>query len=368
MALALAGCSKDDPSKTNGQPSKPKEDPAVAAAKRKAAAEARTEKIATLTAQRDKLKGELAAAEKAIKDLAIKHEAEEAGAPNLRKMQRYFLQLQKDSRREASRLKTMEKQYDAVKQAAALAATSEIKRLQGELAAYEAQYDDAMSSWRKVADEAATGAVEESPVKKDLDAIRVIRTRWFDATPKSRVGKASGGEKSSISSKFRTWIKEDKIRTRVIDDVLKGKHAPKGKTVDSYDFTDLDFFILLEVHEADLDRKNIVEELKGLGESMKRADSIMVKADAVRAAIDAKMTEGGGDLEIYADLHARLPGQRTKVDSLAASVSAMLAVFSEADSASESRSKAMDEAIQARDAAKNAVREATKKLRAMGAR
>ena len=363
------GCSKDEPKNTGGGSGTTAVDPAAqkkAEEAKKAAAAARAEKLATLRKKRESLSTEYEEAKAAIPALEKKHAEDEGNAPDTRKLQRYFIQLRRDTTKAESRLNAMRRQFDEVKESASKLETDEIKKLRKSLADLERDYDKAISSWRKFADEAEAGAVKESPVKQDLEAVRLIKNEWFKATPKTRAGTAGSGEKSSVSSRFRAWINQDERRAKVIGDVLKLPMAPRGRTVANYDFTELSFFVLLEIHEADLDRKNIVAEIKGLGESMAKADAIMAKADVVREQLAQKEQAGGGDLEVYSDLKRRLPGQESKVTSLKASLEAMSAMFGELQAADQKRDKEMDEAIQRRDNLKKELAQVTRELRSLG--
>jgi len=372
-ALALAACGKDDPSTTTttttgGTPAKKQPDPAAAAKKREAAAAARKQKIAALEKTRDDLRAKAKDLTAAVATLEARHAEEEKSAPDLSKLRRRFMQVSRDSNNEASRLRTMERQLDEVRASAEKAATGEIKALREKLNVLDKQHEKASDAFRKLAQEAELGVVDESPVKLELDTVRAVKQAWFKATPRARAGLAAGSEKAAISTKFRQWIGEKPLRGKVVTAVLTQSIAPKGLSASSYDFSNLDFFILLELLEADLDRKNVVEEKKGFEEDYKKVEAIELKQEALREKIAEAMAKGGGDLEVYDDLSRRVPPLRKKVAELNQLVQEYANLFGEADTATDRRDKEMDEAIKARDGAKKELAKAVRSLRSMGVR
>jgi chromosome segregation ATPase len=128
--------------------------------------------------------------------------------------------------------------------------------------------------------------------------------------------------------------------------------APKGKTPDTYDFSELDFFILLSLMEEQLERANIVVEKKELTESRGKLDEIQKELDTIDEKIREQMLAGGGELQEYEEIEERLPGAQALAASLAERVTGLRESLKELDAAKERRTREEDEALAAIDAAR----------------
>ena len=195
------------------------------------------------------------------------------------------------------------------------------------------------------------GAVEESPVKKDLDTLRAVKAQWFSATPAARRGTAKDSDKKAISDGFKSWLGELPDRKRVVDQALRPL-GPKGKTPDTYDYSDLDFFILLSLAEEQLERANIVVEKKELTESRDKLDTIQKELDAIDEKIREQMLSGGAELQEYEEIQERMPGVQELASSLAERVAALRESLKELDAAKERREREDEEARAALEAAR----------------
>ncbi|MHC4549444.1 MAG: hypothetical protein ACYTEZ_11780 [Planctomycetota bacterium] len=333
-------------------------------AKRKAAAraQAREERIKVLKGRRDELRQQVQELQRSLTDLDRKHAEEKKGLPNPRTLRPYLMRLIRDSSRESSRLRTMERQFGELEQTVAEAKTTgELKALQDQAKEVEARYWKAHSGWMASLEDAKYGTVEESPVKRDLDLLRAVRGQWLRATPAARRGGLGAQERKIVNDGFRAWLGEVADRKRIVGQVI-------SKSPDQYDFTDLEFYILLSIHELELDKQNIVLEKKELDENRVKLEAIEKELDRLREQIAVKLTEGGGDLEQYQDLVSRLPGQRTKAEDLQRRVNEYQALFDELDATLQRQLKEQEEAGAGLEQAEKELRSIKAELRKLGAR
>lgn len=263
--------------------------------------------------------------EKTLKEMEARHADEKKGLPEVAPLRRSYIQAITDARSKESELAGLQERHAELKKLAESAVRGKLKELREERAKIQARYDAIDGAWKKSREDVATGTVEESPVKRDLDTVRAVKQQWFLATPLARRGTAKESERKIISDGFRGWLGEVTDRKRVAGQVLAQPLGPKGKTPDTYDFSDLDFFILLELMQEQLERQNIVVEKKELTESRGKLDAIQKELDAVDEKIRKQTLEGGEDLQEYEELLDRLPG----VQQLASGLSARVAALSE---------------------------------------
>jgi hypothetical protein len=227
-----------------------------------------------------------------------------------------------------------------------------LKELRGERAKIEARQAKIQDAWRESMEEARLGTVEESPVKKDLDTIRAVKRKWFEATPLARRGTAKDGERKIINDGFRGWLGEAPDRKRVVGQVLGLPEAPKGKTPDSYDFTDLKFFILLELMEEQIERQNVAVEKKELSENRAKLDAIQAELDAIDRQIHEQMVAGGDELQEYEELVDRLPAAQKSASYMSERVSALRGTLKQLDELKERQSREEDEVLTTLDKAR----------------
>jgi len=313
LFLAVS-CGKDDStgsgkSKTEvaKQPVKAKVDPAEVARKQ-AEAEERKQKAVEAKKARKKeialLEGKLAALEKTNK--------EEAGKlPDRSKLRRRLSGMIRDSAQAKSIYDTNQRRYDKLEKVVKGAATAEIKKLQTELTKAEKAYYAVLSGVKEERAALALGIVEETQVQKEIKALRAAKQEWFGATRETRRGGASTAERSKASSAFKSWINGEPLRKAVV-----AKALPDGQTPDSYDFAELEFYLLMEILEDDLDRKNFADEKKTISSNDKKLVAMEQAIDALNEKIAEKMMAGGGEMEEFTEIAEDLPAQKRKAESL----------------------------------------------------
>lgn len=290
--------------------------------------------------------------ERALKEQEARHDQERKGLPEVSPLRRSYVQAIKDASDKQRQLAEMQERFAGLKQVAEGAASGKLKELRAERAKIKERQDAIEDAWAKSREDAATGTVGDSPVKKDLDLVRAVKAQWFAATPVARRGAAKESDRKSINDSFRTWLGEQPDRKRVVGQVLSQPLGPKGKTPDTYDFTELDFFILLALMEEQLERANIVVEKKELTEARGKLDEIQKELDAIDDKIREQMVAGGGSLEEYEDLQDRLPAVKSLASDLAERVAALQETLKQVDQMKERQAREEDEARAALDAAK----------------
>jgi len=321
-------------------------------------------------AEREKLeigKEEAAVSVKALKDalakLEKKHAEESVGMVSPRDLRPYLMGLMRDSNTETARLESMEKKLGGLeKKVAATSATGELRVLQDKMQKTEDRYWKAHSGWMASMAGARHQAAAESPVKRDIDMLRAVRGEWLKATPSARRGPVPSNEKSIINNGFRAWIGELPERKRVVSEILKQPNGA-GSGPDSFDFTDLDFYLLISLRELQLEKLNIVEEKKERSEDAVVVEAIEKEMDALREQIAEKLTQGGGDLEQYQDISSRIQEQRTKAADLQRQVEEYQAVFADVEATKTRHMEELDVASRKLDEAEAALRKATDALR-----
>lgn len=371
LGLVVA-CGDKEPAKSN--PAKSGGTKNVArtdgdAAQKKAAEEA-AEAAAKLQKERDALEqrkrdlqSEVAALKEKLRAMDARHAKELADVGNVQQLRQRFIVARRTMFEASSRYEKMQKQFEEIQGVAQKSITSELHDLNEKMTEVEKRYRDALSGWKDSLEETHISRAQASPVKRKLDALRLAKRHWFEATPVARSGSAGASEKKIINEAFRTWLGEDEARTAVITEVLAQPGAPSGKTPATYDFTALDFYVLMEIYEDVLDRQNIAVEKKELGENAKKVEKIEAEMDKLRNEIAEKMAAGGGDLEVYEDLRTRLPGQRQKVETLQREVEELQKALKEIEGLRQRQDKEADETARALDAAEQELRDINKKLR-----
>jgi len=292
-----------------------------------------------------------------LRALDKKHAEETKGLADPRQLRPFLMRLRQDSATASGRLHTMERQYEELKKTVAKTKVSgELKQLQDKLAAVDKRYWEAHSGWVASREEARFSPIEESPVKRELDVLRAVRTEWLRVTPAARRGSVAANEGKIINDAFRAWMNEKAERKQVVSKIL-------AKDPTGYDFTGLAFFLRLSVRELELDKLNIVEEKKVLDESKKKLEVIEKEMDKLRDQVAEKLSEGGGDLERYQDLGSRMEAQRKKAAELGRMAEEYQQIFADIEATKERQLEEQDEAARALEAAEKELREADKELR-----
>ncbi len=263
--------------------------------------------------------------EKTLKEMSARHADERKGLPEITPLRQIYIRAITDARSKESELAALQQRHAELSKLAESAVRGKVKELREERAKIKERYDAINDAWQQSKEDVATGTVVESPVKKDLDTVRAVKQQWFAATPLARRGTAKESDRKIINEGFRGWLGEVPDRKRVVGQVLAQPLGPKGKTPDTYDYTDLSFFILLELMQEQLERQNIVVEKKELTESRGKLEAIQKELDAVDELIRKQMLEGGEELQEYEELLDRLPA----VQQLASGLSARVAALSE---------------------------------------
>jgi len=294
--------------------------------------------------------------EKAIKDMEARHEEERKGLPEMGPLRSTYIQAIRDARAKESELLGMQERYEQLKKFAESAARGKLKELREERAKIEAQKSVIQDAWRQSQEDVAHGTVAESPVKKDLDTVRAVKQQWFAATPLARRGTAGESEKKIINDGFRSWLGDVPDRKRVVGQVLAQPLAPKGKTPDTYDFTDLSFFVLLELMQEQLERQNIVVEKKELSESRVKIEAFDKELDAMDEKIREQMLAGGEELQEYEELVDRLDGVKQTAAYLSTRVGELNAILKQVVELKDRQSREVDELDRALEQAKKQLR------------
>jgi chromosome segregation ATPase len=305
-----------------------------------------------LQKKRKELQTKIADLEKSVKEMEARHEEEKKGLPDLGLLRRTYTQAIIDARSKELELQRLLERKEELKRFAESAARGKLKELREERAKIAERQDTIQDAWRKSAEEAALGAVEESPVKRDLETIRAVKQQWFVATPVARRGAAKESERKIINDGFRGWLGEAPDRKRVVTDVLALPQAPKGKTADSYDYSDLKFFILLELKEEQLERQNIAVEKKELTENRDKLSAIQAELDGIDEKIHEQMVAGGDELQEYEDLTDRLPTVQQAATYLSTRVVDLKETLTHIDEMRERQNREEDEVLRQIDQAK----------------
>jgi hypothetical protein len=306
-------------------------------------AEEQKRKRAEATAKVQKLQGDL-------KEMAARHEAERKGLPEITPLRRTYIQAITDARSKESELLGLQERYQELKKFAESAVRGKLKELRDERDKIKARQDTILDAWKRSVADVQAGTVDESPVKKDLDLVRAVKVQWFAATPLARRGTAKESERKTINDGFRGWLGEVPDRKRVVTQVLSQPLAPKGKTPETYDFTDLKFFILLELMQEQLERQNIVVEKKELTEGREKLDAIGKEMDAIDEKIREQMLAGGEELQEYEELLERLPDVQqtaTYLSTRVAELNGILKQVAEMKERQEREENDLDAALEA---------------------
>jgi DNA repair exonuclease SbcCD ATPase subunit len=332
------------------QQAKPQEDPRAAA--RQAQLEELQNKRTELVAKVGELRG-------ALRELDKKHAEESKGLADPRQLRPFLMRLIRDSNTASGRLATMERQYEELKQTVAKTkVTGELKELQQKLQEVEKRYWEAHSGWVASREEARFSPIQESPVRRELDVLRAVRTEWLRVTPAARRGPVGAKEKKIINDAFRVWMIEQGERKQAVKGILASDPT-------AYDFTDLDFFLRLSVREFELEKLNIVEEKKVLDESKEKLEAIEAELHRLRTQVNEKLAEGGGDLERYHDLASRMDAQRTKAADLKRMAEEYQEIFADIEATKERQMEEQDQAARALEDAEKELGKVEKELRGL---
>lgn len=366
-ALAAACGEKKEEKAKEPKPAEAKPDPAEVQRREEEARQKRLARIEELKGRERELKGLVAEKKQALDEMIARHEKEEAELPDPSKFRRRVQQLIRDSNVATSTYHSMRTRWEELKKIAESKAGAELKALRAEKEAIDKRYDQALSDMRQAAMEASYGVVEDSPVKRELDTIRAVKKRWFEATPGARRGTADSGERSTISAGFRRWLGEDPIRETVVTKVLAQPEAGAGKALASYDFTDLEFYVLLELLEDILDKQNIAVENKRLAGEEQKLIAIEQEVDAVREKIAQKMMEGGSELAEFEDLDSRMDDAKTKAEGLQQQLANWRAYLAEISGTRTVHLEEQEAARKELEAAQKDLKEVQTELKRLGA-
>jgi len=339
------------------KPARKQADPKEAKQPADERAPARRAQIDELQRQRDELSAKVDGFKKSLRALDKKHAEESKGLADPRQLRPFLMRLMRDSNTASGRLTTMERQYDElVKTVAKTKVSDELKQLQDKLKEVDERYWKAHSGWVASREEARFSPIEESPVKRELDVLRAVRTEWLRATPLARRGNVTAKAQKIINDAFRAWMNEQAERKKAVQRIL-------AKDPAGYDFTQLGFFMRLSIRELALDKLNIVEEKKVLDKSKKKLEVIEAEMEKIRNQVAEKLSEGGGDLERYQDLGSRMQEQRTKAADLKRRTEEYQEIFADIEATKERHLEEQDGAARALEAAERELRTVDKKLR-----
>jgi len=359
--LLVCSCGKDDSAGTgNGsgtKATKPAEpDPAEIARKQAEEKAAAEQRAAALKAEKEKLTAELEALQAQYKAMVAAQKEEEAGLPDKRKLRTILSQLVRDSGEARGIYETDRKRLDELEKQVRASATAEIKELEKKIAEKDKEYNDLLSGAKEERVNADLGIVEETEVQKQIRTLRAAKSKWFELTRDTRRGSPKG--KAGATSAFRSWFGEDPLRKTVV-----AMAVPQGKSPDSYDFSELEFYLYLEILEDKLDRQNIAEEKKELSQTDQKLAAIEAEMDGLREKLNEKLIEGGGAMNEYTDLKSRIKGEQEEAESLSRQVEEMRAAYAEIDTAVERNETARYEMEKQIEAAQKRLAEITRSLR-----
>jgi chromosome segregation ATPase len=370
-ALLLGACGEDE--KPSAPPTVP--DAAKPVAQKSPAPVAapdpgkafREEQLRKLRARLPALQDDVREREGAVADLARRHEKESEGAKteDFSKLRRHYVTLVRDARTQKTKLDSLTSRLAALEESVTGSAKGKLKEMRDKRAALEKEYETAVSFRREQEQGAASGQVEESPVKQDLDALRAVKHKWFEVTADARRDKPASGMAKSVSDRFRSWLGQNPRRQSVVKQVLDQPDAPKGKSAQSYDFTDLEFYILMEILENELDKRNIAVEKRELTDLGRKVREIEGKLDAVDRELAQLRNAQGGDLAEYEELKDREKTVKSVYTHLAAQVTEYGNIVGEVQGMRERQSKEMlaaQEELQRAEAALAEVRNQISKL------
>ena len=291
------------------------------------------------------------------KKMEARHAGELADLPSadeIKEVRRLASSLRRDAMRSAQKMRRMERRYADLKKHAERALTGPIKELRKSRKGIEKRLKAANAVWSKARARDRLGGEAVSPVKVDLDTIRAIKTKWFEVTPEARRTKLGPDKKSRVNDSFRGWIGGESKRKEICSKILTQPLAPKGLSVAGYDFTRLDFFIMLELLENEIDKLNIAVEKKVSAEQENKVDAINSELESVRERITKAMQAGGSELEEYVDLKARIKTARRLDQQIQSDYELTRAVM---DQVNEVREKLLKEADKLNDAIEKVQRE-----------
>ncbi|MHC4954736.1 MAG: hypothetical protein ACYTGZ_12695 [Planctomycetota bacterium] len=344
--IVASACGNDEGSSSTetgpAEPQRPKiaaeEAARLQAEKDKADEEAREKAAAERKARLDAI----AKLENELKEMQKLHKEESAKLPDQSKLRRRLSRMRKDANHAKSIYTANKRRYDELKKTVEGSATAEIKKLRNELSDTEKGYYAILSGVKEERAAMALGIVEETQVQKEIRALREAKKQWFAATRETRRGGAAANVRQGASSSYKRWLNEEPLRKSVV-----AKALPDGKTPDSYDFSDLDFYLLMEILEDDLDRKNFADEKKTISANDKKLAALEQKLDQLRDKISAAMTAGGGDMEEFQALEANLPAEQEAAETLERAMGQMNEVYNQID-AVRLRHSADEEALVAK--------------------
>lgn len=320
-----------------------------------------------LRSQRAELAGRIAELGRALKELEARHARERAGLPKIdTPARRRFLRYVEDARTAEFRLRRAEQRLQQLESVAKRELTGKLKELTDRRDEIEQRRAVIDNVWQRALDKTRYGKIEESPVKAELYCLRAVKRRWFDVSVPARQGRLTADTRRKILQGFRAWLDEVPARKQVVAKALAQPLGPKRKTPDDYDFTDLDFYILLEVLEDTLDRQNIALENRELAESRRKLAQIRTELGAVTQEINEALAEGGSELAEYLELLGRLPTTRENASYLAGRVMEWARIFRQIGELDARQAKEREEAEAALTRARRELAHVEAELRRLG--
>jgi predicted nucleic acid-binding Zn-ribbon protein len=369
LLFGACGDEKKPPPPVVPDPVKPaaRNEPPAQAAAPNPADSFREKKLRELRAKLPALQDTVREREGAVADLARRHEKEaaEAETEDFASLRRRYVTLTRDARRQKTKLDSLTSRLAELEKSVAGSAKGRLKELRDKRTALEREYEQAVSFHREQEQGAAIGVVEESPVKQDLDTLRAMKHKWFEVTADARRDRPAAGMARSVSDRFRSWLGQVPRRMSVVKQVLGQPDAPKGKSPQGYDFTDLEFYILMEILENELDKRNIAVEKRELSDLGKKVKRIEGKLDALDQELAQLRNEQGGDLAEYEELKDREKTVKSVYTHLAAQVTEYGAIVGEVQQTRERHAEEMiaeEKRLQQAQAALEEVRSAIAKL------
>ena len=363
LSAACGGSSSDNASTTSTEQA-PAPDPAVERQRAAKEAERRAVQRAELRTRKSELAMRVKEAERAVAELEDRQQEELASQPPTSKARRIYAQTKRDAARKVADLQRMEKRLKDLEGFAQSKEAGELKAMRAKRGGIQARYDKALSGWQQTIADRQHGVVEASPVKRDLDTLRAMRVKWFEATPTARRGTAGASARKIINNGFRSWLNEKPERKQLCSRVLTQPDT-RG-TPDGYDFCNLEFYLLMELLEDQLDRANVAVERKELTQTEARLQEIQEELDVVDEQIELKMQAGGPEFEEYLDLKGRIKTVRNITDQLVRSRDAWEQLYMAATSIRDRHTRESEEANEALEAARKKLVETDRKLRGLG--
>ena len=175
------------PAKSGGSQTPVADDNAAAKKQaEQAAAEKRRQERAALEQRREELTSKIAELKRELDAMDARHAKEREDLGDIRRLRQRFITERRAMFEATTRYESMQKEFEEIKGVAEKAITSDLHDLNEKMAAVEKRYRDALSGWQDSLEETRFSRAEASPVKRKLDALRLTKRQWFQATPLAR--------------------------------------------------------------------------------------------------------------------------------------------------------------------------------------